>query len=116
MTDTQEHTARSDGTSRLDRFDAAVADIGHRSSTRDRQWAMAGAALMVLGLVVAVVAYATSTSMSDQRDVGSAQILAVLGLAAVVAGAAVFVRYSVTEFLRFWLLRVLLDRDDRDGR
>lgn len=98
---------------RLDRFDAALAQIGHRSSSDDRRWAMAGFVAMVAGVVVAIVAYSTSTSMSDQRDVLSAVVLAVFGLAVVVAGAAVFVRYSLTEFLRFWMLRMLLQQADQ---
>ncbi len=97
---------------RLERFDAALDQIGHRASGNDRRWARAGLAAMAAGVVIAVAAYATSTSMSDQRDVLSSGILALVGLGVVVAGAAVFVRYSLTEFLRFWMLRLLLQQAD----
>jgi hypothetical protein len=102
------------GDARLERFDAALDQIGHRASANDRRWALAGLVAMAAGIVVGVVAYSTSTSMSDQRDVISAVILGVVGLAVVVAGAAVFVRYSLTEFLRFWMLRMLLEQADED--
>ncbi len=111
MTDTTTGTTDE----RLDRFDAALDQIGHGASGNDRRWALAGLLVMALGVVVAIAAYATSTSMSDQRDVISAVILAVIGLAVVVAGAAVFVRYSLTEFLRFWMLRMLLQESEAEG-
>ena len=101
---------------RLQRFDDALARIGHRPSARDRQWARAGGAAMVVGVVVAVVAYVVSTSQADQRDVISSVILGLVGLAVVITGATIFLRYSLTEFLRFWMLRMLLDADDREGR
>ena len=109
MTD---HTSTGAGDERLDRFDAALARIGHRPSANDRRSALGGLVLMGVGLVVGIVAYSTSTSMSDQRDVLSAGILALVGLAVVVVGATFFVRYSLTEFLRFWMLRLLLQQAD----
>jgi hypothetical protein len=105
----------SSGDARLERFDAALEQIGHRSSGNDRRRALAGLVAMAAGIGVGVVAYSTSTSMSDQRDVLSAVILGVVGLAVVVAGAAVFIRYSLTEFLRFWMLRMLLQQADGDS-
>ena len=46
----------------------------------------------------------------DTRDVLSSAILAVVGLSLVVAGGAVFVRSSMTEFLRFWMLRMIYEQ------
>lgn len=105
-------TTASPDDGRLGRFDDALAQIGHRSSGNDRRNAAIGLVLMAVGLGLALVAYFTSTSMSDQRDVLSAGILALSGLAVVVVGGAVFVRYSLTEFLRFWMLRLLLEQAD----
>ena len=110
MSETNE-TARAD---RLDRFDAALAQIGHRPSGNDRRWATAGLAAMVLGVVLTIVAYIVSTNQAVLADVVESVVLAAIGLALVVAGAAVFVRYSLTEFLRFWMLRMLLQESDAD--
>lgn len=102
---------------RLARFESDLDTIGHRTSKGDRTWALAGAVVMVVGVAITVVAYFTSTSQSDTRDVISSGILASVGLALVVAGAAVFVRSSVTEFLRFWMLRLLSEqRPDQESR
>ena len=42
----------------------------------------------------------------------SSIILAVFGLTLSVAGMAVFLRYSIGRFLRFWLLRLIYEQQD----
>ena len=75
-----------------------------------------GAVLMVAGAAVALIAFIASGSQSDTRDVLSSIILAVFGLTLTVAGMAVFLRYSLGRFLRFWLLRLIYEQQDRtDG-
>lgn len=109
MTD---QTNTSADVARLARFDEALEQIGHRPSGNDRRGAIGGLVLMGVGILVGAIAYSTSTSMSDQRDVLSAGILALIGLGVVVAGATFFLRYSLTGFLRFWMLRLLLEQAD----
>ena len=105
MTDTT--VARS---TREARFAAELEAIGHRTSRGDRRQVIAAAGVMGLGVLVAIIAYAVSTGQSDTRDVISSMILSVVGLCLVVGGAAVFVRSSMTEFLRFWMLRLLFEQ------
>jgi hypothetical protein len=103
-------------TTRHERFARDLDAIGHRTSRGDRRVVVGSAAVMGLGVALAVAAYITSTGQSDTRDVLSSGILAVVGLALVVAGGAVFVRSSMTEFLRFWMLRLLAEQErSRDG-
>lgn len=110
MSDTNE-TARTD---RIDRFDAALAQIGHRPSGNDRRWATVGLAAMAIGIVITIAAYIVSTNQAVLADVIESVVLSAIGLALVVAGAAVFVRYSMTEFLRFWMLRMLFQESEAD--
>ena len=79
------------------------------SAKRDGLYQAAGALAMVVGVVVAFVAYQLSLDKADDRDIQSLIILAVAMLALAVAGAAVFLRYSLARFLRFWLLRQLYE-------
>lgn len=79
------------------------------SAKRDGLYQAAGAVAMVAGVVVAFVAYQLSLNKDDPRDIQSLVILAVTMLALAVAGAAVFLRYSLARFLRFWLLRQLYE-------
>lgn len=115
MTDTTE-TQRTEiqRDARLERFDAALEQIGHRASGNDRRWSIAGLATMVVGIVVTIVAYILSTNQAALADVVESVVLASIGVSLVVAGAAVFVRYSLTEFLRFWMLRMLFQDSGTD--
>ncbi len=88
--------------------DAAELNVG-KGAGRDGLYQAAGAVAMGLGVVLAFVAYQLSLGKDDQRDIQSLQILAVAMLALAVAGAAVFLRYSLARFLRFWLLRQLYE-------
>jgi uncharacterized membrane protein len=79
------------------------------SARRDGLYQVAGAVVMAIGVVVAFVAYQLSLGKDDARDIQSLIILAVAMLTLAVAGAAVFLRYSLARFLRFWLLRQLYE-------
>lgn len=88
--------------------DAAELNVG-KGAARDGLWQTLGAVTMGAGVVLAFVAYLLSLSKDDTRDIQSLEILAVAMLALAVAGAAVFLRYSIARFLRFWLLRQLYE-------
>lgn len=102
---------------RRQQFEADIAKVRLRtgSSANEPRLVALGVALMVAGAVVALVAFAVSGSQADTRDVLSTVILAVFGLTLAVAGAAVFLRYSIGRFLRFWLLRLIYEQQDRPG-
>jgi len=88
--------------------DAAELNVG-QSAGRDGLYQTVGAVAMVAGVVLAFVAYQLSLGKDDTRDIQSLQIMALAMLALTVTGAAVFLRYSLARFLRFWLLRQLYE-------
>lgn len=90
------------------RRDAAELKVG-KGAGRDGLYQAAGAVAMAAGAAVAFLAYQLSLGKDDSRDIQSLQILALSMLALAIAGAAVFVRYSLARFLRFWLLRQLYE-------
>ena len=96
--------------SRVDRLreEAARLDVA-RAGSRDGLALGASAVAMVVGLVGIFVAYQSSLGSSDPRDIQSLIILSLFMIGLVVAGAAVFLRYSLARFLRFWLLRQLYE-------
>ncbi|TDD91825.1 hypothetical protein E1293_01820 [Actinomadura darangshiensis] len=72
-------------------------------------WLRLGAVLMAAGVALAAAAYAVSHGTRDpllQRD---AITLGLGGVTAAVAGSALFLRYSLTGFLRFWMARQSYD-------
>ncbi|HYZ99647.1 MAG TPA: hypothetical protein VE575_12900, partial [Acidimicrobiales bacterium] len=95
---------------RIDRLEQEAAKLkATTSARRDGIYLAASVVAMVAGVVVAFVAYQLSLSKDDPRDIQSLIILAVAMLALAVVGAAVFLRYSLARFMRFWLLRQLYE-------
>jgi uncharacterized membrane protein YidH (DUF202 family) len=104
----------SEPTDRVDQFKAEIAEMKLKTGrTRtERTFEIAGAVLMVAGIVVAFGAYAASLNVKaapagniDVLNSNSYIALAIAGLAVSVMGGFVFLRYSLARFLRFWLLR-----------
>jgi peroxisomal membrane anchor protein 14 (PEX14) len=96
---------------RVSQFKAEVSGLKIRtgSTRRDGIVQIVGVVLMVVGFVVDLLVYESSKNLNDPRDVQSAIILAIGFLALTGAGAAVFLYASLAKFLRFWLLRQILE-------
>lgn len=96
---------------RREQFEADIAQIRVKTggSASEAKLAVLGVVLMVVGSGLALFGFVASGSQSDSRDILSTLILAVFGLCLVVAGAVVFLRYSMARFLRFWLLRLIYE-------
>lgn len=97
---------------RLEQFQRDIADmrIKDPSAGRDQWLLRAGATLMVAGLVVTLVAYAASHSTKLDLDQRDDIIVALIGVAMTIVGAALFVRYSLAGFFRFWLARLVFEQ------
>ena len=97
---------------RLEEFQAELARLRVKGRSRDDEQRLlfAGIVLMPVGLVLVLIGYAGASGTSDF----SAQIPyllsgGVLGLGVTVVGAALFLRYSLGRYLRFWLLRLIYE-------
>jgi hypothetical protein len=93
--------------SRADRFARELADlkIVDPAAGHPRLWQRAGAALMVLGIVLGVAAYLISQRTGDSLTASTAITIALGGVTLALVGGAIFLRYSLTGFLRFWMAR-----------
>jgi hypothetical protein len=81
----------------------------------ERWLVMAGTALVVVGLVLAVAAWIISNGSNSALDQNDAIIMALTGVVATVVGAMLWARYSLTRYLRYWLVRVIYeDRQQAD--
>lgn len=84
---------------------------------RDRALLITGAVLLVVGIVVAVYGYALShAATDDQRQQLDGITVGLIGVAVTVTGAALFVRYSIAQFLRFWLARFVYEQQAQTDR
>ncbi len=103
---------------RVEQFTNEIAEmkLPDAASSRDRTLLRIGVALMVVGVVVGIVAYAIghgTTNPLQQRD---AIVIAVIGLTLAVVGGALFVRYSMAQFLRFWMARLSWEQTSQTDR
>ncbi len=103
---------------RIEQFKSDVADMRSKGGRagREMRWELVGIALMAIAAVAAFVAYEASRSQSDPRNIESGIILAIAMLVLAVIGAAVFLRYSIARFLRFWLLRQMYEGQTNTDR
>jgi hypothetical protein len=82
------------------------------SPGRDRLLARLGLALAFLGIVLGVVGYLISHNTDNPLSQNDALVVAVLGIACSVTGGAIFLRYSLAQFLRIWLMRLIVEQSD----
>jgi len=105
-------TASRADASPIDEFQAELARLRVRRPSRDdeQRLLLLGAALMPAGLVAIVLGYLGASGTDDfSSQVPYLLSGGVLGLGLIVVGAALFLRYSLGRYLRFWLLRVIYE-------
>jgi uncharacterized membrane protein len=103
---------------RVEEFKQEIADMRLRdpATARDRMLLRGGVVLMVVGIAVAIGAYAVSHGTTNTLLQNDMVITSVIGLAVTVAGAALFLRYSMAQFLRFWLARLSYEQQHQTDR
>jgi hypothetical protein len=96
---------------RVERFKAEAADLNLKAGTtgREAQLQGLGGVLMLVGVIGAFVSYLGATGAGATGDVMEMVGLGVAFLAVAIVGSALFLRYSLAKFMRFWLLRQLYE-------
>lgn len=108
----------SQSTERIQRFKTEVAEmrVPDPVAGRDRLYLRLGAVGMVAGVGLAVFAYFMSHGTENPLQQRDAVIQALIGLSLVVLGAALFIRGSLTGFLRFWMARLCYEQQAQADR
>jgi hypothetical protein len=103
---------------RRQEFEAEVAQLKVRTSVNqtDARNGKVGMGLAIAGVIVCVVSYIASTGATDARDQNDFMILAVIGLAFTVLGSIVWLRFSLGQLLRLWLVRLVYEQRDAADR
>lgn len=95
---------------RIEQFRSEIEGLKLRGSSSDgeRRLLVLGVVLVGVGVALAVMGAIqvgqSGGSPADQRAFMAQGSL--MGLALLIAGAALFVRYSLARYLRFWLIRL----------
>lgn len=104
---------------RVQRFKAEVAEmrVPDPIAGRDRLYLRLGGVGMIAGVVLGIYAYVLSYSATDDpRQQRDAIVLGLIGVAISVVGAALFIRGSLTAFLRFWMARLCYEQQAQTDR
>jgi hypothetical protein len=101
--------------SRTETFKAEVADLKIKDPNAglDKPFMLGGLVLMVVGIVVSIIGFAISHGTTSSLTQNDAVTVAIIGVGITVAGAAIFLRYSFAQFLRFWLARFIYESKNR---
>lgn len=98
---------------RVDEFRQEMASLQSSSpvDATERTWLIVGVALFVVGLLVILFGwFGASGTARVNEQIPYLISGGVLGLGLVIGGAALFVRYSLSRYLRFWLMRDLIEQ------
>jgi len=103
---------------RVEQFKTEIAEMKLRdpSTTRDRQLLRLGIGLLVVGVVVGIYAYTLSHGTNDALQQRDAIVVGLIAVSLSIAGAALFVRYSIAQFLRFWIARLTYEQQAQTDR
>jgi hypothetical protein len=96
---------------RVDQFKTDISDMKLKTGTANKEGSLQalGVILMIVGIAIAIGSYISSTGQDIALDQNELIIFAIAGLCITVMGAALFLRYSLAKFFRFWLLRQMYE-------
>lgn len=104
---------------RVKTFTAEVSEMKLRGARADRERLLlaVGVVALVAGVGLAVFGGFQASGTTELGDqVAYLATGTFIGLALVVAGTALFVRYSVARFMRFWLVRLVHEHRSETDR
>ena len=103
---------------RRQEFESEVAGLKVRTSVNqtDARNAKAGIALAIVGVILCVVAFIGSRGSTNGLAQNDFIILSVGGLALTVLGSIIWLRFSLGQLLRLWLVRLVYEQRDSTDR
>jgi uncharacterized membrane protein HdeD (DUF308 family) len=103
---------------RVEQFKEEVAEmkLHDPATSRDRLWLRLGIALMIVGIALGAIAFAMSRSTTQAPSLNDALTVGLAGISTAVVGAALFLRFSIASFLRFWLARLIYEQKAQTDR
>jgi hypothetical protein len=102
-------TAENQQATRSEVFREQIAEmkIPAPSVGRDRTLARVGLLLALVGIALGIIGYFVSHNTNNPLTQNDAVTIGLLGIACTIVGSAVFLRYSLSQFLRLWLIRLI---------
>ncbi|MSO59801.1 MAG: hypothetical protein EXQ63_05705 [Ilumatobacteraceae bacterium] len=104
---------------RINQFTQEIAELKLRGAKGDTErWLLlVGAIMLVVGVGLGVIGGVTASGTTNTADqVAAIATGSLLGLVLVIAGTALFLRYSMGRFVRFWMVRFVHEHRSETDR
>jgi hypothetical protein len=98
-------------TARLDAFEQEIRRLGVKGGNAEpeRRLVVVGVVAVVAGLVVALLGLSLVRSAETALEQGDGLAQTTLGVGIAVIGAVLWARYSLSRYLRYWLVRQIFE-------
>lgn len=118
MNDEQTDATGTMSSSRLTQFEAEVAKlkVTGGGANPERLGARWGIGLTIIGFVVAVISWFSAQDSTDVNVILRSQIVAFAGVGLAIVGIAIWVRNSLTRYLRYWIVRLVYEQREQTER
>lgn len=95
-------------------FRALAAPPAHHRN--DRRWRALGVVMLVAAVATSLVGYGISATTTDPLRQRDGLALGAVAVTVAIVGLALFLRYSLSGFLRFWLARLVIAQQVQPAR
>jgi len=109
-------TAATAATSpRLDEFEAEVQKlkVSGGGANPERLGAQWGIGLTIVGFVIAAISWFSAQDATRNEVIYRSQIVAGIGLAIAMVGMVIWLRNSLTRYLRYWIIRLVYEQREQ---
>jgi hypothetical protein len=115
MMNDQDAPTTEAGSDRLAQFQDEVAKlkVTGGGANPERLGALWGIGIAIAGFVVAIIAYWSALDSVQPNDQVRSLIVAVIAMGAVLVGVAMWLRNSLTRYLRYWLIRLVYEEREQ---
>jgi hypothetical protein len=105
-------------TSRLAEFEREVTKlkVSGGGANAERTAERFGIGLIVTGFVIAVISWWSAYNAGRFEDIHRAAIFAAIGIGVAIVGAIVWLRNSMTRYLRYWIIRLVYEQREQTDR
>jgi hypothetical protein len=104
--------------SRLTEFEKEVTrlKVTGGGANAERSGERFGIGLVVLGFVIAGLSWWSAYNGTSFEDIHRAAIFAAIGIGVALVGAIVWLRNSITRYLRYWIIRLVYEQREQTDR
>jgi hypothetical protein len=115
MNDEHTDAGSTMSSSRLAQFEAEVAKLkvtggGANPERLGSRW---GVGLTIVGFVVTIIAWWSALDSSDVNTILRSQIVSFIGVGIAMVGIVIWIRNSLTRYLRYWIVRLVYEQREQ---